>query len=147
MFFGTVELGGGVPSSAVEQQDGMRALGDVATDLVDVELHGFGVGERQCQRCADPTRWADSAEQVGALVALVGRLAGPRSTTRPLPHDAVLLTYAGLICHQISIGVSLGKSQRCALSVRAKFFIRLDDPAVLGRVTRPWRSCARSRAL
>jgi hypothetical protein len=24
-------------------------------------------------------------------------LAGPRSTTRPLPHDAVLLTYAGLV--------------------------------------------------
>src|SRR5918994_6132590 len=35
--------------------------------------------------------------QVGALVALVGRLAGPRSAPRPLPHEAVLLADAGLV--------------------------------------------------
>ena len=39
MLFGHVELGRRVPSCAVEQQDGVRARGDVAGDLVEVKLH------------------------------------------------------------------------------------------------------------
>jgi hypothetical protein len=38
--------------------------------------------------------------------------------------------------NQISTGLPLGRSARWALSVRAKFFISLDDLAVLARVTR-----------
>ena len=43
------------------------------------------------------TRRADRPEEVGIVVALVDGLAGPCSTPRPLPDDAVLLTDPGLV--------------------------------------------------
>ena len=97
MFFGHAELAGRVPSGAIEQQHGVRALGDVARDLVEVELHRFGVGEGQRERRALAARRADRAEEIGVLVALIGGLARPRSAPRPLPDEAVLLADAGLV--------------------------------------------------
>lgn len=91
------EIGGGVPSGAIHDEHGVCALFDMAADLVDMELHGLGVGKGQSHSRSDAARRADRAKQIGALVALVGRLAGPRSTTGPLPHDAVLLTYPRLV--------------------------------------------------
>jgi hypothetical protein len=82
-----------VPSGAVEQQDGVGASGDMQGDLVDVALHGVGVGEGQRQSGADTARGTDGAEQVGALVALVGGLDRPRAAARPLADKAVLLPY------------------------------------------------------
>ena len=52
--FRHVELAGGVPSGAVEQQDGVGSLGDVAGDFVKMELHYLGVGERQRERRPTP---------------------------------------------------------------------------------------------
>lgn len=75
----------------------MGASGDGSADLVEMGLHRLGVGERHGKRRADAAGRADGAEQVGALIALVGRLAGPRAAPRPLPDDAVLLTDASLI--------------------------------------------------
>ena len=86
-----------MPSGAVEEQDGMRALGDMAADLVDVQLHGFGVGMRQHEGCRFATRRTDGTEEIGVLVALVGRLSWSRATLCPLPDDAVLLAYAGFV--------------------------------------------------
>jgi len=94
---GYLEPCGCVPSGTVEQEHGVCASGDMATDLVEVKLHGFGVGEGQRECCTGSARRADGAEEVGTLVALVGRLAGPRATTCPLPHEAVLLPDAGFI--------------------------------------------------
>jgi hypothetical protein len=82
---GNVELCGGVPAGAIKQQHGVGASGDMAADLVEVKLHGLGVGKRQRQPRSYATRWADGAEQIGALVALVGRLTGPRAAPGPLP--------------------------------------------------------------
>lgn len=75
----------------------MRALGDCAGDFIDVKLHGLGVGMRQGERRACAPRRTNGAEQIGALIALVGRLAGPRSAPRPLPHETVLLADPRLI--------------------------------------------------
>jgi hypothetical protein len=94
---GNIELRGGVPAGPVEQQNGVGAPCDMPADLVEMKLHGFGVGEGQRQRCSDATRRADGAEQVGALVALVGRLARPRAPSGPLADDTVLLPDAGFI--------------------------------------------------
>jgi hypothetical protein len=60
-----------MPSHPVEQQNGMRSLGDVARDFVDLKLHHVGIGIGRRQRRAPP-RWADRAEQIGVVVALVG---------------------------------------------------------------------------
>jgi hypothetical protein len=75
----------------------MGAAPDDARDLLEVELHGLAVGIGHGKRRARAPRRADGAEQVGALVALVGGLAGPRSTPRPLPHEAVLLADPRLV--------------------------------------------------
>jgi len=86
-----------MPAGAVHQYDGMRALGDMVADLVEMELHGFGIGVGQGQRGAGAPGRADGAEQVGVLVALVGRLSGTCSASGPLPDLAVLLAYAGFV--------------------------------------------------
>ena len=75
----------------------MRVLGDVAADLVEMKLHGFGVGMRKRERRPGATGRADGAEQIGAGVALIGRLAGSCATSCPLADDAVLLADPGFV--------------------------------------------------
>ena len=111
-----------MPSGPVEQQDGVRASGDVEGDLVEVQLHGLGVGEGQGQRRTDAARRADGAEQVGALVALVGGLGRPRAAPRPLPDEAVLLADAGFVLEpdlELLLARQIGEMRA---SVRGKFF-------------------------
>jgi hypothetical protein len=86
-----------MPSGAIEQHNSVCAFGDVARNLVEVKLHGECIGDGQCERCTFAAHWADRAEEIGALVALVGRLARSRSALRPLADEAVLLTDAGLV--------------------------------------------------
>jgi hypothetical protein len=62
-----------------------------------VKLHHIGVGVGQRERGADAPRWADGAEQIGVVIALVGRLARSRSSLGPLPDLAVLLADPGLV--------------------------------------------------
>ena len=84
-------------SCPVEQQHGVGALGDVARDFVEVELHHVSVGMRQREGRADAAGRADRAEQIGVIIALVGGLPWPRSAPGPLANLAVLLTDAGLV--------------------------------------------------
>ena len=103
---------GRVPAGSVEQQDRMGALGDGAGDLVEVKLHRLRVGEGQGQRRARAASRTDRAEQVGALVALVGRLARPRSASRPLPHATVLLADARLVLEPDLDRLALGETSQ-----------------------------------
>lgn len=75
----------------------MSILCDRAANLVEMGLHGLGVGKRHGKRGADPAPGADRAEQIGAFITLVGRLPGPRSAPGPLPYQAVLLPDPGFI--------------------------------------------------
>ena len=75
----------------------MGALGDVARDFVEVELHHVSVGVGQHEGRPDAPRWADRAEQIGVVIALVGGLPWPRPAPGPLPNLAVLLADAGLV--------------------------------------------------
>ena len=91
-----------MPSGAIEQQDGMRPLGDVVRDFVEVKLTvGIGIGQRQ--RRSHASRRADRAEQIGVVVALVGGLYGPRSTPGPLADEAVLLADPGFVLRETSL--------------------------------------------
>jgi hypothetical protein len=94
---GHVEKARRVPCGSVEQRHGVGAVGDMVGDFVEVELHGLGVGVGQGERGADASGWADGAEQVGVVVALVGRLARPRSASGLLSDLAVLLADAGFV--------------------------------------------------
>ncbi len=75
----------------------MGFWGNLAADLFQVQLHGFGVGIGQHDGCASASCRADSAEQVGILVALIGGLAGACAFAGPDARAAVLLAYARLI--------------------------------------------------
>jgi hypothetical protein len=97
MLAGISEIAGGVPPGAIEYERGVRSFGDVSRDFLEVELHGLGVGEGQREPGPDPARGTDRAEQIGALVALIGGLRWPGSSPRPLSDEAVLLPYAGFV--------------------------------------------------
>ena len=112
-----------MPSGSIEQQNGMGTPGDGAGDLLEVELHGVRVGERQRQRGSRTARRTDRAEQVGALVALVGRLAGPGAASRPLPHEAILLADPGLVLEPDLDPLSLGDAVQMGTQRDGKVFL------------------------
>ncbi len=86
-----------MPSGAIKQQDGMRALRHVSRDFIEMKLHGGGVGEGQGERRALAAGRADRAEEIGVFITLIGRLAWPRAALGPLPNKAVLLADASFI--------------------------------------------------
>jgi len=94
---GNLELCCRMPSGAIKQQHGVCALGNMAADFVEMKLHGVGVGIGQSKRRARAARRTDRTEEIGILVALVGRLARPRAAAGPLPYEAVLLADPGFI--------------------------------------------------
>lgn len=75
----------------------MGTSGDMAADLVEMELHGFSVGERQHQSRTDTSFRADGAKQVGVLIALVRGLTRPRASPGPLADLSVLLAQSGFV--------------------------------------------------
>ena len=62
-----------------------------------MQLHHVGVGIGQGEGRSDAPRWADRAEQIGVVIALVGGLPWPRPASGPLPDKAVLLADPGLV--------------------------------------------------
>ena len=96
-FFRDLQLVGGVPAGPVQQHDRMRAGHDGAGDLVEMLLHRLGVGGGHRQGGAGVAGGTDRAEQIGALVALIGRLARAASLARPLVDETVFLTDPHLI--------------------------------------------------
>jgi hypothetical protein len=60
-------------------------------------LHCLGVGEGHRKGGADASGGTNGAEEIGAVVTLVGRLTKPRSALGPLAHEAVLLADAGFV--------------------------------------------------
>ena len=67
------------------------------TDLIEVHLHSGRVGFRQDQCRAFAEHRTYGAEDIGALVALVGRQARPRAFLGPNSGAAVLLANAGFV--------------------------------------------------
>jgi hypothetical protein len=108
-----------------------RALGDVAGYLVEMKLHGFGVGLRQgeCRACS--ARWTDGTEEVAVFIALV---TGCRGRDPRLAHCRTTPFFWPIRAsswNQISTGVPFGTSARCR-SMRARsFFESRDDLNIL----------------
>jgi len=75
----------------------MRASFDMARDFIEMELHHFCVGIGKRQRRALAFGRTNCAEEIGVLIALVGRLTWTRSPPRPLPDEAVLLADARFV--------------------------------------------------
>ena len=86
-----------MPAGAVHQHDAMAVPGNVQADLLEMQLHRFGVGGRQHQGRTLAMHRADRAEDVGALIALIRRQARPRPLPGPDPGPSVLLAQPGLV--------------------------------------------------
>src|SRR4051794_15386949 len=86
-----------MPAGAVEDDDGMSAGSDAAADLVEMTLHGVGIGERQDERGPGAPRGADGTEDVDPGVATVARRAGPCAAPRPEAGGGALLADPRLV--------------------------------------------------
>ena len=95
--FGDRERGSNVIAGAIEDESGMATCRHFAADSREMQRHGFGVRRRHDQACCDATLRTGCAEQVGPVVALVVRRAGPRSTLGPDAGQRALLADPGLI--------------------------------------------------
>src|SRR6266700_6838064 len=72
-----------VPAGLIEDENGVRAGGDLRGDLVEMKLHGFAVAGRQHERGARSALGANRAEQVGRLGALIVDGTGSRALPGP----------------------------------------------------------------
>ena len=110
-----------MPAGAVEEEDGLRAGSDVGRELVETELHHLSVGEEQRRA---PPRAEQVAEEIGVLITLVGRLAGPRSAPRRLPDKAVLLADARFALEPEFDRRSFGQVLRMRAQNRGEVFLK-----------------------
>ena len=101
----------------------MSALSDSSGDFLEVGLHGLGNGARQDERRANAASQPDGAEQIGALVALVGGLARPCAGSRPLAHQAVLLADACFVLEPDLNGRALRQMRRVRLQRGREVFL------------------------
>jgi hypothetical protein len=84
-------------AGAIEDESGVAAGRRLAADRSEMQRHGLGVRRRHDQACCDATLRTGRAEQVGPVIALVVRRAGPRSTLGPDAGQRALLADPGLI--------------------------------------------------
>jgi hypothetical protein len=88
-----------------------------------MKLHHVGVGIGQREGRSDPAGWADRAEQIGVVIALIGRLARPRSAPGPLSDLAVFLADAGLVLKPDFDGRRLRQSFEMSLQRAREVFL------------------------
>ena len=110
-----------MPARAIEDKRGMRAGRDGFGDLLEMLVHGFGVGVGHHKPRAHPTVRADGAEQIGPLVACIAHGAGPGSFSRPKPCQRSLLPNPRLILKPDFDGLGLGVFRRLSLKIWEKF--------------------------
>src|SRR6266496_4430411 len=80
-----------VPAGLIEDENGMRAGGDLRGDLLEMKLHSFAVAGRQHERGARSALGANRAEQVGRLGALIVDGTGSRALPGPAIGELVFL--------------------------------------------------------
>jgi len=86
-----------MPSGLIENEDSVRAGGDIAADLVKMQLRGLGVGVGHHQGRAGITRGANRTEQISMARAKVGGLSRTGAGFGPYPCPPGLLTNAHFI--------------------------------------------------
>lgn len=86
-----------MPSGSVKEQDGVTAGRHLAADLLEMQVHRFGIGIRQDQSRADIATRTDSAEYVGPLTTLVARRGRAAAALGPNAGQRALLANPGFI--------------------------------------------------
>jgi hypothetical protein len=112
-----------VPTGAIEPQDGVSTAPDAPADLIDVELHGEGIGIGQRQAGTFTLCRADGAEQIDVLIALICGLPWPGPTLCPEPDNPVILAYARLVLEPDLDRLPLGKVADMSLQRPGEVFL------------------------
>jgi hypothetical protein len=60
-----------MPAGAVERDHSVGPWCDLGADLLEMQGHRIDVDVRQDERCTDPARGTNGAEDVGPLVSLI----------------------------------------------------------------------------
>ena len=97
--------------------------GDVAADLVEMHLHGIGVGEGQHEGGPLAPPGADGAEQVGVGVSLIGGQAWACSRLGPNARAAILLPQPGLVLEPDLDPLGLGQTGYVGRECAGKVFL------------------------
>ena len=66
-----------MPSSPIKEENSVGAPGDMAGDLIQMELHGLRVGVWYGNSRTGASCRTDGTKEISILIALIGRLAGP----------------------------------------------------------------------
>ena len=120
---GKVELVRHMPAGLIEQQHGVRAVGDVFGDFSQMRVHRIGVAFGQDEGRALAVLGRDRAENIGRGGAPVLGRGGPRAALRPAPGELVLLADARLVGEADSMSRASTPFSRAISSRRAgKFF-------------------------
>ena len=112
-----------MPAGTVHEHDGVGIALHTTADFIEMLLHGMGVGPRHHQSGADAPGRTDGAEQIGAFVSLVRRLARPGSAFRPQAHLAVLLADPGLVLEPDFYCLALRQMAYVGLERSAEVFL------------------------
>jgi hypothetical protein len=86
-----------MPSSLIDDQDGVSAGIDGGADFRQMGVHRFGIAPGQNQTDTLALLRTDGAEDIGPLGALIVRRAGSCSTPGPAARDLVLLADPGFV--------------------------------------------------
>ena len=111
-----------MPSSLIEDQNGVCARRDLGSDLVEMKLHSFCIAGRQHEGGAGSELGTDRTEQIGRLGALIVDGAGTRAFCGPAVGELVLLTHPHLVLEPHFYGVPGASVVRIAATRWAKFF-------------------------
>ena len=118
------ELGGGVPSGLIHEQDGVGIGRDGAGYFREVQVHCRRVAPRQNQAGPFPLLGTNGAEEIGRSCALVTWGRWPGSAFCPAPRDLVLLADAGLILEPDFYGLAPCFLRGNLLQLGGKFFLK-----------------------
>ena len=86
-----------MPSSLIDEEDGVGLGGDLQGDLREVQVHRLGVAGGQDQGGAFALFRTDGTEDVGRVGALITWRARPGAAFRPPSGDLVLLADTSLV--------------------------------------------------
>lgn len=86
-----------MPSGPVHQDNTVGLARHVSADLIEVHLHGLGIGERHHQRSPLALCRTDRSEEIGVLVTLVGWEPRACPCLWPKPGTPILLAQPCLV--------------------------------------------------
>src|SRR5436190_15862385 len=66
-----LQLASCVPAGLIKREHGVSAWGDTPADLLEVKLHGRGIGARKDERGASVARRTNRAKHIGIGVTLI----------------------------------------------------------------------------